>query len=76
MGKPEPLGLQLLLELAGVAPKDAVMVGDRLDTDILCGNRCGVPTTLVLTGVGTREQADAAPVGFAPGRVIATLAEL
>jgi len=76
MGKPEPLGLQLLLQLAGVAPQDAMMIGDRLDTDILCGNRCGVPTTLVLTGVGTREQAAAAPEGFAPARVVATLAEL
>jgi phosphoglycolate/pyridoxal phosphate phosphatase family enzyme len=76
MGKPEPLGLQLLLQLAGVAPEDAVMVGDRLDTDILCGNRCGVPTALVLTGVGTREQAAAAPPELAPTRVIATLAEL
>ena len=76
MGKPEPLGLQLLLQLAGVAPEDALMVGDRLDTDILCGNRCGVPTALVLTGVGTRKQAEAAPRELAPTRVIETLAEL
>lgn len=76
MGKPEPLGLQLLLELAGVAPTDAVMVGDRLDTDILCGNRCGVPTALVLTGVGTREQVERAAPELRPTQVIATLDEL
>ena len=76
MGKPEPLGLQLLLERAGVAAKDAVMVGDRLDTDILCGNRCGVPTVLVLTGVGTQAQAEAALASHAPTRVIPALDEL
>lgn len=76
MGKPEPLGLKLLVEQAGVAPQDAVMVGDRLDTDILCGNRCGVPTTLVLTGVGTREQVAGAPAELVPTRIVETLAEL
>lgn len=76
MGKPEPHGLRVLLERAGVDPSDAVMVGDRLDTDILCGNRCGVPTTLVLTGVGTRAQVAAAALELVPTRIIDTLAEL
>lgn len=79
MGKPEPMGLKVLLQRAGVLPEEAVMVGDRLDTDILCGNRCDVPTTLVLTGVTTAAQAaqaaQAAPE-LAPTRVIATLEEL
>ena len=76
MGKPEPLGLQVLLQRAGVAPEEAVIVGDRLDTDILCGNRCGVPTVLVLTGVTTAAQAALAAPEQVPSRVVATLAEL
>lgn len=76
MGKPEPLGLQTILNRAGVWPGEAVMVGDRLDTDILCGNRIGVPTVLVLTGVTTRAEAEAATGDLKPTRIIETLAGL
>jgi len=79
IGKPEPYGLQTILDLAGVAPSEAVMVGDRLDTDVLCGNRLNVPTVLVLTGVTTRERAEAlaaADPALAPGRIIEDLRDL
>lgn len=76
IGKPETLGLETILSRAGVWPNEAVMVGDRLDTDILCGNRLGVPTVLVLTGVSTREEAETAPDELRPTQVIETLAEL
>jgi 4-nitrophenyl phosphatase len=61
IGKPEPLMLQMALERMGVAPADAVMVGDRLDTDIIAGDRAGMLTLLVLTGVSTREEIAQAP---------------
>jgi ribonucleotide monophosphatase NagD (HAD superfamily) len=35
------------------------VVGDRLETDIAAGQAVGCPTALVLSGVSTREQADA-----------------
>ena len=76
IGKPETLGLETILSRAGVWPNEAVMVGDRLDTDILCGNRLGVPTVLVLTGVSTREEAETAPDSLRPTRIIETLEEL
>ena len=56
VGKPEPLMLEMALHRLGVKPEDAVMVGDRLDTDILAGHRAGMLTLLVLTGVSTREE--------------------
>jgi phosphoglycolate/pyridoxal phosphate phosphatase family enzyme len=76
MGKPEPLGLETILNRAGVWPGEAVMVGDRLDTDILCGNRIGVPTVLVLTGVTGRAEAEAATGDLKPTRIIETLTGL
>jgi FMN phosphatase YigB (HAD superfamily) len=40
--KPHPRGLQRVLELAGVAPEQAVMIGDREDRDGECARRAGV----------------------------------
>jgi len=56
VGKPEPLMLQMALQRMGVEPNEAVMVGDRLDTDIIAGERAGMLTILVLTGVSTRDE--------------------
>jgi phosphoglycolate/pyridoxal phosphate phosphatase family enzyme len=76
IGKPETLGLKTILSGVGLRPEEARMVGDRLDTDILCGNRLGVPTVLVLTGVTTREEAEAAEGELRPTRIIETLRDL
>lgn len=56
IGKPEPLLLEMAALHLGLAPAECVMVGDRLDTDILAGTRAGMLTTLVLTGVSTRSE--------------------
>lgn len=76
MGKPETHGLRLLMERHGVAPGEVAMVGDRPDTDILCANRCGVASILVLTGVTDRERISGLPADQRPGRVVRTLDEL
>lgn len=76
IGKPEPLGLEFLLAQTGIAAEHALMVGDRLDTDIACANRVGMHSACVLTGVTTREQALDATGFHIPERIIATLAEL
>jgi 4-nitrophenyl phosphatase len=60
IGKPETPLLEMALGRMGVAPHEAVMVGDRLDTDILAGKRAGMLTALVLTGVSTRDEIDEA----------------
>ncbi len=76
IGKPQPYGLQAILDAAGVSPAEAVMIGDRLDTDVLCGNRLGVPTVLVLTGVTSEAKARQAPPEMRPGRILYNLREL
>jgi ribonucleotide monophosphatase NagD (HAD superfamily) len=62
IGKPEPLLLQMALERLGTDAGAAVMVGDRLDTDIVAGSRAGMLTVLVLTGVSTRDEIPTASV--------------
>lgn len=53
-GKPEPLLFELAAERMSAARP--LVIGDRIDTDIRGGNRAGMDTLLVLTGVTGREQ--------------------
>ena len=43
------------LNLLGCHSAEAVMVGDRMDTDVISGLESGMNTVLVLSGVSTRE---------------------
>jgi 4-nitrophenyl phosphatase len=77
IGKPEPFAFQLILEDAECAPSDAIMVGDRLDTDIAAGNQLGIATVLVLTGVTSRELAENPPNPlWRPTRIVGTLNDI
>jgi 4-nitrophenyl phosphatase len=61
VGKPEPgLFEHGLRRLGGLRPDQVAMIGDRLDTDVVGGRRAGLRTILVLTGVTTRAEAEAA----------------
>ncbi len=51
VGKPNPYLVELILKDAAIKPAEALVVGDRLETDILSGHSAGCPTHLVLTGV-------------------------
>ena len=54
-GKPNPLMMRTGLRLLNCHSGDAVMVGDRMDTDVISGMESGMSTVLVLSGVSTRE---------------------
>ena len=54
-GKPNPLMMRTGLRLLGCHSGEAVIVGDRMDTDIVAGTESGVSTVLVLSGVSTME---------------------
>ena len=55
IGKPQPAMVQLALKKTGFAPEQAVMIGDRLYTDIACGVNAGISSIFVLSGEGTLE---------------------
>jgi len=62
IGKPEPGMFEVAVEYLGATPETTLMIGDRLDTDILGAQRAGLRTALVLTGTTTAEQARAAGI--------------
>jgi 4-nitrophenyl phosphatase len=57
-GKPEPLLFEMMLSRMGVAAQNALVIGDRLETDILGGIHAGCPTLLVLSGISTLPSID------------------
>ncbi len=61
LGKPNPLMMKTGLKLLGVDIQDAVIVGDRMDTDIISGIESEIETALVMSGVTTRENIKAYP---------------
>lgn len=70
MGKPSPVMLRAALSRLDVAPAEALVVGDRLATDVAMGVDGGVASALVLSGVTPRsDRYDPAPTyaldGFA-----------
>lgn len=54
MGKPYPHLFELALSRLNTQPCETLVVGDRLDTDILGGYNAGCKTALVLSGVHSR----------------------
>ncbi|MBE7535028.1 MAG: HAD-IIA family hydrolase [Anaerolineales bacterium] len=58
-GKPFPFMMELSLERLDTKREETLVVGDRLETDIAAGQAVGCPCALVLSGVSTKEQAEA-----------------
>ena len=59
VGKPNPLMMRLALNSIGAHSESTVMVGDRMDTDVIGGVQTGMETVLVLSGVTRREESTA-----------------
>ena len=55
IGKPQPAMVRLALEGTGYPPEAAVLLGDRLYTDIACAVNAGIDSVFVLSGEGTRD---------------------
>ncbi len=61
IGKPNPLMMRTALRTLNAHSEDSVMIGDRMDTDMVAGIESGLRTILVLTGVTSREQVERFP---------------
>ena len=67
IGKPSPLMFDMALERAGCRKKEAVMIGDQVDTDLVGASLAGIDSILVTSGV------DHGPKGY---KVLASLANV
>ncbi|WP_237048142.1 HAD-IIA family hydrolase [Lentzea guizhouensis] len=74
VGKPNPLMMRSALRALGSHSEHALMIGDRMDTDVRSGLEAGLSTILVLSGIFTAEHAEMYP--YRPTRVLKSIAEL
>ncbi|XP_016312311.1 pyridoxal phosphate phosphatase-like [Sinocyclocheilus anshuiensis] len=57
IGKPSRFMFNCIASQFGLDPARSLMIGDRLETDVLFGSNCGLTTVLTLTGVSTLQEA-------------------
>ena len=74
VGKPNPLMMRTALNYLGVHSEDTVMIGDRMDTDIVAGVNSGMATALVLTGVTQPREIERFP--YRPTHVLDSIADV
>jgi NagD protein len=74
IGKPNPLMMRMALNHLGVHSENTVMIGDRMDTDIVAGVQSGLETILVLSGITQEEDVNRYP--YLPNRVVPSVAEI
>lgn len=74
VGKPNPVMIRDALNMLNAHSKSTVMIGDRMDTDILAGTEAGTETILVLSGVATAEDLRGRP--YQPTRIVNSVADL
>ena len=76
IGKPQPLLMEQAAHAAGGDPRDAIVIGDGIVTDLAAAHAVGARTILMLTGVSTRAAAEALPAAEQPFAMAADAAEL
>jgi 5'-nucleotidase len=74
IGKPNPLIMRTALRTLDAHSEHSVIVGDRMDTDIIIGTESGLETILVLTGVTRREDVSRFP--YRPTHIVESIADI
>ena len=74
VGKPNPMMFRSAMNRIAAHSESTVMIGDRMDTDIVAGMEAGMETILVLTGSTRTEEIERFP--YRPNRVLASIADV
>jgi len=74
IGKPNPLIMRHALTLLGCQREETVIIGDRMDTDIVAGVEAGIDTVLVLSGITT--EADLDRYAYRPHHILNEVGEI
>ena len=73
VGKPNPMMFRSALNRIAAHSESTLMVGDRMDTDVVAGIEAGLDTILVLSGSTRRADIERFP--YRPGRVLDSIAD-
>ncbi|MBI5093429.1 MAG: HAD family hydrolase [Candidatus Hydrogenedentes bacterium] len=74
VGKPNPFMMRSALNYIGAHSENTVMIGDRMDTDIIAGIQAGLETVLVLTGI--HQRADISRFPYQPSRIVDSVGDI
>jgi NagD protein len=74
VGKPNPMMFRSAMNRIEAHSESTIMVGDRMDTDVVAGIEAGLETVLVLSG--STKAGDVARFPFRPSRILDSIADV
>lgn len=74
VGKPNPMMFRSAMNRISAHAESTIMIGDRMDTDVIAGIEAGLRTILVLTG--STHKADIGRFPYRPTRVLDSIADV
>jgi len=74
VGKPNPLIMRHALTLLSCQREETVIIGDRMDTDVVAGIEAGIDTVLVLSGITRESDLDA--YAYRPHHILKDVSEI
>lgn len=74
VGKPNPLMMRIALKKIGCSNEETIIIGDRMDTDIIAGIESEIETLLVLSGISTMKTVDKFP--YRPTYILEGVADI
>ncbi|MBX6391482.1 MAG: HAD family hydrolase [Frankia sp.] len=74
VGKPNPLMMRTALNTLAAHSEKTVMVGDRMDTDVIAGMEAGMDTVLVLSGITSVADVERFP--YRPTAIVSSVADI